>query len=185
MQSGAAMTAGPLKTQNTFSIGMLVALSSWGLIFVTLIWGYMAYRLRAASWLGDYLSMQVVAVAIANTLVMAVSSWFLSESFKRKNVILAWTALGLGIVFLLGQGYLWQTIMAQGLDWKKSVAGSFFFLLTGFHFIHILGALPALFVLCLKFDELSALTTGRGIRLFWDFLFFVWAVMFVVIFIIK
>jgi len=177
-----------LRQRNTFSVGLMIALSSWALIFVTLTWGYVVFRLRAPSWLGDYLTAPAQYIAGLNTLTIALSSWSLSVALK-KNILRpgawAWGAFGLGLVFLVGQFCLWQVIMARGLHWQSSIAGSFFFLLTGFHALHILGALIAVFILCLRIKEWQEASIGLGIKYFWDFLFVVWLVMFVLIFIIQ
>ncbi|MBI4309990.1 MAG: hypothetical protein HY591_06630 [Candidatus Omnitrophica bacterium] len=177
-----------LRRRNTFSIGLMIALSSWALVFFTLVWGYVVFRLRAPSWLGDHVTSPVRHLVVFNTLAMAMSSWSLSISFKKDVLRLnawAWSAFALGLVFLAGQFRLWQMTMATGLHWQSSIAGSFFFLLTGFHALHILGAVAAVFMLCLRFKEWQGTSISLGIKYFWDFLFIVWLVMFVLIFIIQ
>ena len=177
-----------LRRRNTFSIGLMIALSSWALIFFTLAWGYVVFRLRAASWLGDYLSPSVRWIAIANTLAIAASSWSLSNFFKKdaqRFDAWAWGSFVFGLVFLAGQFYLWQVLMRAGLHWQTSIAGSMFFLLTGFHALHILGGLTAVLILCRRIKQWRGTLTALGIKYFWDFLLIVWFVLFVLIFIIQ
>lgn len=186
----ANLTAQALQSgrRNTFSVGLLIALSSWGIIFFTLVWGYVVYRMRAQSWLGGYLGTSTMLLAGLNTLVMAVSSLTLFKAFKnstQRSVVLVWGTFVLGLFFLVGQFLLWQRMLEGGLHWQGSIAGSFFFLLTGFHALHIVGALVALLVLCLNFNKWQGTLTGLGIKYFWDFLFFVWLVMFILIFIVQ
>ncbi len=177
---------GTTRQRNTFSIGLMIALSSWALIFFTMAWGYVVFRLRSTSWLQGYLTPQEEALAILNTIVMGLSSLYLNWAVKgRDTEIWAWLAFALGIVFLIGQLCLWQMILAQGLHWHSSMAGSFFFLLTGFHFLHIVGALIAVLVLCVRLEAWRGSTISMGIKYFWDFLFYVWMVLFALIFIIQ
>jgi cytochrome c oxidase subunit III len=173
----------PGREKNTFSIGLTIALSSWALIFLTLVWGYVVFRLRASSWLQEYLTPQAQVLALSNTIIIALSSWALAKSFKENSKLWSWMAFGLGVIFLIGQVSLWKLILLQGLHWQSSMAGSFFFLLTGFHFIHIVGMLPALGYLILQKDKGSLFSLG--IKCFWDFLFVVWLVMFILIFMIH
>ncbi len=174
-----------IKERNTFSIGLLIAISSWALIFFTLVWGYVVYRLKSPAWLGDYLTFHTKNIAIINTLLISVSSWSLSVAYKKKNPVGAWSAFIMGMMFLGGQLYLWQVLMNQGLHWKSSIAGSFFFLLTGFHALHMLGALGAVLILCIRFGQWQGSLTSLGIKYFWDFLLVVWLVLFGLIFIIQ
>ena len=174
--------------RNTFSVGLMIALSSWALIFVTLVWGYVVYRLRSQSWMGDQITSSAGVVADLNTLLIVLSSWFLAWAFKADAVkakALVWVTFVLGVMFLVGQVCLWKMVMHTGLHWKTSIAGSFFFLLTGFHALHIVGALVAIMLLCLRFDQWRGSTLSIGIKYFWDFLLIVWVVMFLLIFIIK
>lgn len=176
------------RERNTFSVGILIGLASWTLIFITLVWGYVVYRLRTAQWLGEFITSNVVSIAILNTVVLLVSSWALSKSFKTDTArpkFLAWAAFGFGCVFLAGQCVLWQLSMANGLRWTDSIAGSFFYLLTGFHALHIVGALMAVFMLCLKYESWQRSLIASGIKNFWDSLLVVWLVMFILIFIVK
>lgn len=177
-----------VRERNTFSIGLLIGLSSWTLIFITLVWGYVVYRLRSAQWMGEFINFQIIGLAVFNTIVLLVSSWALSKAFKQNAVrpqFFLWAAFAFGCVFLTGQVCLWQLSLANGLHWSDSIAGSFFYLLTGFHALHIVGALVAVFLLCLKYQKWQRSMIATGIKNFWDFLLVVWLVMFLLIFIIQ
>jgi heme/copper-type cytochrome/quinol oxidase subunit 3 len=174
------------KKSSTFSIGILIALSSWALVFVTLIWGYVVFRLRAVSWPHDHMTAQVQGLAILNTIIVGLSTLCLTMGLKKSNrVVWLWAAFGLGVTFLVGQVLLWKLILVEGHSWQSSIAGSFFFLLTGFHFLHIAGALPVLLFLCLSSNPLQRTSLIRSIKYFWDLLFYLWIVLYVLIFIIK
>ena len=208
-----------IRRRNTFSIGLMIALASWALVFITLVWGYVVFRMRTSAWLGEYLTPAVWSLATLNTAVIALSSLALHLGLRDraftdllksngsqywpplvdnnpKNtgityaeagraVLFIWMAFLLGVFFLIGQAQLWQLIMHQGLNWRGSIAGSFFFLLTGFHALHIVGALLAVFILGVRFRFWEGSSFVIGVKYFWDFLFIVWIVMFGLIFIIK
>lgn len=178
----------PYKDRNTFSVGLLIAFASWTLIFFTLLWGYAVYRLRSSVWLAGYISTEVFGSAMFNTVVLFLSSWMLSSAFKQRTGNPAgklWSAWMLGMIFLLGQLNLWHGLLSNGLHWNSSQAGSFLFLLTGFHALHVVGGLIALTVLCLKFPSLGSTYFAVGAKRFWDFLLVIWLVMFVLIFILQ
>ncbi|OGX31064.1 MAG: hypothetical protein A2787_01330 [Omnitrophica WOR_2 bacterium RIFCSPHIGHO2_01_FULL_48_9] len=177
-----------IHRRNTFSIGLMIALASWALVFMTLVWGYVVLRMRTSIWLGEYLPPVVWSLAALNTTIIALSSlalhWGLRErTFRSPSLI--WAAFLLGIIFLLGQLQLWQSIMHHGLNWRGSIAGSFFFLLTGFHALHIAGALLAVFILGVRFQAVQGSSFAIGVKYFWDFLFVVWVVIFGLIFFIQ
>lgn len=177
-----------IRHRNTFSIGMMIGLSSWALIFFTLLWGYVVFRMRTDSWIGAALTQHAVVAAVLNTVVITLSSWCLSLAFKdnvRRPEMWIRNAFAFGACFLLGQFYLWQVMLREGLHWQTSTAGSMFFLLTGFHALHILGALLAVLLLGLRFKSWRGTLTAKGIKYFWDFLLGVWMIMFVLIFIVQ
>lgn len=57
-----------------------------------------------------------------------------------------WLAISgaLGAAFLAGQALAWRTVMARGLDLPNTPAGSFFYVLTGAHAVHLAAGLLAL-----------------------------------------
>ncbi|MBL8013717.1 MAG: cytochrome c oxidase subunit 3 [Candidatus Omnitrophica bacterium] len=183
-----SLDAAELRQRNTFSIGVMIALSSWALIFMTLLWGYVAFRLRAVVWWQGALTPSAQTIGIINTLIIAASSWCLSRlrsEHVRRAGQWAWAAFLLGVCFLAGQSILWQQLLQHGLHWQKSAAGGMFFLLTGFHALHIVGGLIAIFLLCLRHVQWQGTFKMAGIKYFWDFLLAVWLVMFVLIFIVQ
>jgi cytochrome c oxidase subunit III len=60
--------------------------------------------------------------------------------------VLPWVAstVILGIMFLGGQVMAWRTLYAQGFYFSSSAAGSFVFLITGAHAIHLVGGIGVL-----------------------------------------
>jgi cytochrome c oxidase subunit 3 len=57
-----------------------------------------------------------------------------------------WLAITIvfGTAFLLGQGFAWDLLVRDGVLISNSVSGSFFYLLTGTHALHLVGGVIAL-----------------------------------------
>ncbi len=177
--------------KTTASVGFLIGISSWSLSFITLIWAYVVYRLRAGAWYAHLLSMEEVGLAIINTIVIVASSFLLHAWVKggylRKNLF--FTGSGLGLLFLVGQWRLWQSFLMDGFTHRSSVAGSFFYLLTGFHALHIIAGLFLLFflsrpLLAGSLEDLHQQRFNKGLS-FWDLLSVFWIVLFILIFAIQ
>lgn len=166
-----------LYSRNTFSVGITIALASWAMVFITLLWGYVVFRVRSGSWMEEYLTRDVLALAVVNTIVLFLSSLCLRQKKIIQSIIL-------GFVFLLGQWSMWHITFSNGLHWQGQRAGSFFYLLSGFHAIHIMAGLVALIVYQVRQHKLLS-TTALGIRYFWDFLMVIWLLMFLLIFIVR
>lgn len=179
------------KQNRTFSVGILIALASWSVMFLTLFWGYLVYRWRTNVWLEEYVSGSLLTLAVVNTVVIVASGIFLRAVFRdqRSDIKVQLFTAGFwmcGVWFLIGQVLLWRGFIRNGLTFRESVAGNFFFLLTGFHAVHIIGALIAAAVVSMpRVSGASSSNTVKGVQYFWDFLTVMWGIMFVVIFIVK
>lgn len=55
-------------------------------------------------------------------------------------------ALLLGLVFIAFQSMGWNQLYTMGVDFKANVAGSFTYLITGAHAVHVLGGIATLIV---------------------------------------
>ena len=95
-------------------------------------------------------------------------------------------ALLLGIAFLVGQVQAWREMVAAGVYWPSSPHSSFFFMLTGAHAVHVVGALAVL--------AWGTVTTWSGeqdprrwiarvelCRTFWHYLGAVWVFLFALV----
>ena len=84
----------------------------------------------------------------------------------------------LGIVFLAGQIEVWRMLSAAGLYLASNLHGSFFYVLSGMHAVHILGGLIALSLVVRKAwsGKLNsqAFEPVRLCALYWHFMGGVW-----------
>ena len=178
-----------IKTNPTASVGFLIGMGAWSICFITLIWGYIVYRLRLGQWLAGYVNESVFEKAMINTGVLMVSTWCLHHFLqKKRNRMFAFGVI-LGIFFLKGQWNLWTVLLARGLTFNTSMAGSFLYLLTGFHAAHIVIALMILLPFGIKLCQVVNCEGNQrrfefALR-FWDLLMWFWVVLLLLIFVFK
>ena len=100
-----------------------------------------------------------------------------------------WGGIFSGSLFLEEQWRLWEMLLARGLTLKGSLAGSFLYLLTGFHAAHVLIGLVILLAFSIKLLVVSEQPhDDQGFQFglkFWDLLLFFWLVLVFLIFILK
>lgn len=178
-----------IKINPTTSIGFLVGIAAWSMSFITLIWGYVFYRLRAGEWLINYVDETVLTKALVNTGILLVSSWMLHEFLQKRKTVSFIAGLLLGVLFIKAQWDLWMLLLQRGLTLKSSMAGSFLYLLTGFHALHVvvgLGILlPLGFMLSREHGSWKSENRFEFALKFWDLLMLFWLILFILIFVFK
>lgn len=111
-----------------------------------------AYIVRRAD--GDWWSFPLPEAFLVTSLIVIISSFTMhlatkaaqnDDLFKLKTAL--WTTLILGLGFAIGQFYGWGWLVENGiyLSGNPNPAGSFLYVLSGLHWLHILGAI--LFIL--------------------------------------
>ena len=86
------------------------------------------------------------------------------------------------VLFLLGQLWVWQDLMALGYYVASNPANSYFYLFTTMHGLHLLGGLGALGVVTWRlWQGVSPERTTASMELcatYWHFLLLVWLLLF-------
>lgn len=110
-----------------------------------------AYIVKQAS--GNWLEFAIPIEFYISTASILLSSVLLHISlnaFSNKNQqVHKYGLIGatlLGLVFVICQYYGWMTLFTMGVDLKGNASGSFFYLITGLHALHVIGGIAALFV---------------------------------------
>lgn len=110
-----------------------------------------AYIVKQAA--GNWLEFSLPNTFFISTAVLILSSIFLHLSYagyKKQNEKqykgLLIGAFILGIAFVVLQYLGWTSLFNQGVDFKGNVAGSFTYLVTGAHALHVVGGIAALTV---------------------------------------
>jgi cytochrome c oxidase subunit 3/cytochrome o ubiquinol oxidase subunit 3 len=180
---------------NSRKLGMWTFLASECLFFGSLISTYLLYRSRAP--LGKtphdlydipYTSVSSFVLLMSSlTMVMALSAIQRGDQARLRTWLLA-TAM-LGMVFVGGQVYEFTVFTEKGLNLSHSVAGSSFFVLTGFHGAHVTVGILWLLSL-LGFSMRGQLPPQRSLDveiagLYWHFVDVVWIVIFTIVYLVP
>lgn len=188
-----AIAAARQRNELTSTIGMMVALGSWTMMFGALFFTYLAMRAQTTSWPPPGQHLPIVLPAL-NTVVIIGSSLTLVKALQglrdgRHKQAVSWMSvtLGLGMLFVLLQVVLWRTMWLDGLTSSAGTLGTVVYGLTILHAIHVVAGVVVLAYLLAR-----ALGRARGadrmhrqmlsLRLcgmFWHFVDVVWVLMFV------
>lgn len=173
--------------------GFVIFLLSESVIFLALFAGYAIYKTSSPLWLPPGVEGLEVAEPLRFTAVLVSSSGVIAlaeQALHRGRLwqFRAWWLLtmAMGAVFLVGQGLEWAGL-PFGLG--DGVYGSSFYLLTGFHGLHVLtGVLLMGLMLARSFrpGNYDAGSVGvTAVSLFWHFVDVIWVVLFLLIYIWK
>ena len=176
-------------------LAMWLFLSSECMLFGALITTYVLYR--GASVKGPYPHdvfdipytsvSSFVLLASSLTMVLALAAAQERDMARMRLWLLA-TAL-LGMTFVGGQVYEFTTLLPRGPALKTNLFGSTFYVLTGFHGVHV--TLGILMLLSLVGMSLTDRLPGRAafpvemVGLYWHFVDIVWIVIFTVVYLIP
>jgi cytochrome c oxidase subunit 3 len=177
------------KTRNKIhphKFALMVACASIVMMFAALT---SAYIVRHAQ--GNWLEFKLPNVFMYSTLIILLSSMTLQGSYfafvKEKTPVykgLLLTSFVLGLTFLVLQYLGWLALFNIGVEFNGNPSGSFVYVISGLHAVHILAGLGVLFVaLVHAFSLSSTVTKIRKRRLelsliFWHFLGFLWIYLF-------
>ncbi|CAH0997014.1 Cytochrome c oxidase subunit 3 [Emticicia aquatica] len=147
-----------------------------------------AYLVRRAE--GNWAEFTIPTIFWFSTLVLIVSSVSMhfsliaakSNNIGKLKIYVAITSF-FGLVFLLMQYLGWQDLQNQGIYLKGNPSGSFFYIFTGLHMVHLalgLGILFATFIMAfrLKIDSENTILV-EVCATAWHFLDILWLYLFV------
>jgi heme/copper-type cytochrome/quinol oxidase subunit 3 len=188
----------PRVGPNVVRFGMLTFLASEAMLFSGLICGYMVLRSGAGSgWqLPEALkgSYTLIKTAIATGLLLSSSvTLHFSESRlirqTRGGKLLLLLTIVLGSLFLANQADEWRNLFHEGFWFNTAgIMGSSFFVLTGFHGMHVfIGVLLLLATLIRAL--MGKVTPSRHgflecVGLYWHFVDVVWIFLFTILYIL-
>ena len=141
----------PIRTSTDLAtLGMWLALGSISMLFLALTSAFVVRRGLG----GDWIPVRLPVLVWANTGVLLLSSVTLELGRRalrsgRTDHGFAWTTLGLGVTFLAGQVVAWNQLMSSGVSVGTTPYGSFFYVLTGTHAVHLAGGILGLLAVAL------------------------------------
>ncbi|MFH0410943.1 heme-copper oxidase subunit III [Corynebacterium sp. L4756] len=193
----AAPRVATLNRPNLVSVGTIVFLSQELMFFAGLF--AMWFTSRANGQSGDWAEQTAMLNVPMGTLITAilvlssVTSQIGVFAAERGDVykLRVWygVTIALGVVFIGIVGYEWYEMIHHGVTIQSSVFGSVFYILTGFHAIHVTAGILAFVVILLrtaksKFTPAQA-TAAMAVSYYWHFVDVIWIGVFVVIYLIQ
>jgi cytochrome c oxidase subunit 3 len=147
-----------------------------------------AYIVRRAD--GNWTIFELPSLFWMTTVVILLSSVTMQWSYvaaKKDNLsttrLMVVLTLALGFVFLIGQFYGWKELVFDKVYLVGNPAGSFVYILTGLHGIHIVSALVFLVILLIKVQRgkvhSKRLLSIEMCATYWHFLGGLWLYLFV------
>ncbi|MGH7808929.1 MAG: cytochrome c oxidase subunit 3, partial [Candidatus Binatia bacterium] len=150
VHGGAEPAEAPLTPESWGKLGMWLFLAGDAMSFGGLIVGYGILRHASKTWpvpaqvLGINLTAFMTFLLIVSSVWMVLALAAIQEGNKaRFNKFLALVILG-GLLFLGCQAYEWthllgEVLPSRGISFSNSLFATTFFVLTGFHGMHVTG----------------------------------------------
>jgi len=182
-------TLDPAEKDN-LGFGFPLFLLSESIVFVSFFVTYTILRLKNPAWFPPGVEGLDIPRAGINTLILVASSGVIllaERAIKRHHLIqfrrLWLLTAGMGIIFLCGQVLEWQN-MPFGLN--AGAAGATFYLLTGFHGLHVLTGVILLLLMYRRSLIPNNYNNGHqgvaAVSLFWHFVDIIWIVLFILLY---
>ena len=162
--------------------GMWIAMASIAMMFT----GFTsAYVVRQAA--GNWLEFGLPNIFFVSTITLLLSSVCMHASYRAfikekvsvyKPLLVLSAVLGVGFIVLQYQG--WETLFSIGVDLKGNPAGSFLYVITAVHIMHVIGGIIALLIGILNAYTLKfKVTPKRKINFelllhYWHFVDLLW-----------
>ncbi len=172
-------------------LGMWIFLVSEIMLFGSFAGAYVVLRMGSNSWPNP---VQVLSTGIlgVNTFVLICSSLTFAlavEFAKRQDIVktrrLLLATAGLGATFLVIKGFDYVHLWHEGFTISTNLFGSCYYLLTGFHGLHVLSGVVFILYLWAASGKPGFLAKHHerveAGGLYWHFIDIVWVILFVVL----
>ena len=183
----------PLTPESWGMLGMWIFLAGDAVGFGTLLAAYGVMRSTSADWpnpyevLGINLTAVMTFLLICSSVTMVKALEWLGKGDRGKcRMFLFFTALG-GAIFVSLQAYEWTHLIHRGLHvdgnpWGAALFGTSFFIVTGFHGLHVTGGviylLSVIGVVSRRPDPAASYNVVEIVGLYWHFVDLVWIMVF-------
>lgn len=130
---------------------------------------------------------KIFFISTALILISSATIYWAQQVFKQRQMakyrtLITITAV-LGLLFMVTQWIGFSQLWAQKITFKESVAGSFFYIITGVHALHVLGGVIALMVIFLRAyssrTRYYSSTPVEVVSVYWHFVDLLWVYLFV------
>ena len=172
-----ATTAGIHRPSRVGGTGMWTFLATDAMGFGSLFIAYGVLRVRADAWPDPRLHLSL-GLATAMTFALLASAFTVAQAARARDARgrLAWlgATIGLGVAFLWGElteyRHLWAAVYPVRLPGGDLYAGTFY-VLTGYHGLHVVAGAIALLVVALRGARARTLEVAA---LYWQFVDLAW-----------
>jgi cytochrome c oxidase subunit 3 len=178
------------RRRDNLTLGFPVFLMSESIVFLSFFVTYGLLRSQTPNWFPPGVTGLDIPRAGVNTIILVASSGviFLAERALKHHKLITFRRLWLltalmGVAFLIGQAIEWSK-MPFGLN--EGLAGSTFYLLTGFHGLHVFTGV--ILLMLMYFRSLVPGNYDKGhqgvsaVSLFWHFVDVIWIILFVILY---
>jgi len=129
-----------------------------------------------------------------NTLVLLASSWSMAgcvaasrRGSYRDALAGAWLTVFLGLLFLASKVFEWSSEIGRGFTFTSDEFATFYYFLTGLHFLHLLIGLVVLGIVirelrCPHRRSQQLIETGAT---YWHTVDFIWAMIFSLVYVLR
>jgi cytochrome c oxidase subunit III len=166
--------------------GMIMLITTEGALFVYLLFAYYYTAVQEGrDWLPDKLP--GVSLSLPDTIILIASSFVLARGERllyrgasnARIAIHALIAAAMGVVFIAIQGLEWA---GKAFTPFSGSYGSLYFVITGFHMLHVAAGVIILIVLSIwtalgYFDRRRTAAFSTGV-IYWHFVDIVWIALF-------
>ncbi len=170
-----------------------IAMASMTMMFASLS---SAYIVRQAA--GNWFEFNLPNIFFVSTVIILLSSISLHQSYKsfitekeapyKRYLVLAFL---LGIGFVISQYLGWQQLYSLGIDLKGNPSGSFLYVITFIHVLHVLGGIACLIVAMMHAFILKFRVTEKRkhrfelVNQYWHFVDILWIYLLIFLLICK
>ncbi len=189
----------PLTPESWGKLGMWVFLAGDAMSFGTLLAGYAIMRGNSANWpvpvdvLGISLTAFMTFLLICSSVTMVKGLDAIKRGDQAGLVKFMWLTVGSGLIFLGLQAYEWTHLIHEGLHlsankWGDSLFGTTFYIITGFHGMHVTGGVIYLSVIAMRGAKgVYSADSWNEVEiagLYWHFVDLVWILVFTFIYLL-
>ena len=177
---------------SSLGIGVVVWLSSELMFFAGLFAAYFTLRASTSTWPPVGVELSTVRTGMATAVLIASSGTVhlavrhAEAGDRRSAVRLLLITVMLGLVFIANQAYEYATATFH-VD--TNAYGSIFYLLTGFHGLHVLGGIVLMVIVAAVIGGSSSKAPASSITIvcayYWHFVDVVWIALYLTVYVLK
>ena len=134
---------------------LVLTMFSLGMLFLALTAAFIYTRVQngqpSISLPTIFLLNTVILLGSSYTMVWAQRSYQKDDTKSYKRAL--WATVALSLLFLVAQFIGWQQLFSQSVFINSDVSASYLYLISGLHFLHVIGGLPFLGVFLWKANK--------------------------------